>query len=346
MSGMPPDQAERRLIRIITWMKARTEPFTRDDLVEAFPRDYAGKPDAVEKKFLRDKAAIERLGIALRLDEGETTSYLVDRTALHLARVDFERGEAAVVWMAGRAAARAANHPLAAELTSALRKLMVGTGGLPATVPGPGALAPPAESKALGATLTLLADAVQRRRRLHLVYRGGTGAETVRDVDVFGYGLRDGDWFMVGHCHLRDAPRIFFLRRVVSLRAGRGPGHACLVPKDAKGGDFVVPRDFDFDAWKTQRPWDYLAHPPVEAVVRLSGALALAARKLLPRAAFSALPDGRREARLAVRNLDGLVRQVLAWGPAAELAAPAEGRQRARAILEAAAASHAPGVVR
>ena len=263
------DLAERRIIRIITWMKERTEPFSRDDLVEAFPREYTGSPAAIEKKFLRDKAVIERLGIALRLDEGEATSYLVDRTALHLARIDFERGEAAVVWMAGRAAARAAGHPLAAELTSALRKLVVGTGGLPATVPGPGALAPPPESKALGEWLELLADAVQRRRRLHLDYQGGSGAATVRDVDVFGYGLRDGDWFFVGHCHLRGAPRIFFLRRVVSMQAGRDPGHDCAVPKDAKGGDFTVPRDFDFDGWKTQRPWDYLAHPPIEAVVRL-----------------------------------------------------------------------------
>jgi proteasome accessory factor B len=334
------DEAERRIIRIITWMKERTEPFTRDDLVEAFPREYAGSPAAVEKKFLRDKAAIERLGIALRLDEGEAASYLVDRTALHLARVDFERGEAAAVWMAGRAAARAASHPLAAELTSALRKLMVGTGGLPASVPGPGALAPPPPSRVLRDRLELLADAVQRRRRLHLVYRGSSGAETVRDVDTFGYGLRDGEWFLVGHCHLRDATRIFFLRRVVALLAGRGPGHECAVPKDAKGGDFAVPRDFDFDAWKTQHPWDYLAHAPLEAVVRLGGTLAPMARTLLPGATVTSLPDGRREARLAIRNLDGLVRQVLAWGPSAELASPPEGRARAREILDQASAAH------
>jgi predicted DNA-binding transcriptional regulator YafY len=81
-------------------------------------------------------------------------------------------------------------------------------------------------------------------------------------------------------------------------------------------------------------------------VVRLAGPLAAAAKRLLPRAGVSALPDGRREARLPVRNLDGLVRQVLAWGPGAELVAPEEGRQRARAILEAAAAAHAPGVAR
>jgi proteasome accessory factor B len=42
-----------------------------------------------------------------------------------------------------------------------------------------------------------------------------------------------------------------------------------------------------------------------------------------------------------VRNLDGLVRQVLAWGEDAELLAPAEGRARAWAILGALAAGPA-----
>jgi urocanate hydratase len=44
--------------------------------------------------------------------------------------------------------------------------------------------------------------------------------------------------------------------------------------------------------------------------------------------------DGSREAVLRVRNLDGLVRQALAWGPDAEIVSPPEARERARAILD------------
>ncbi len=43
--------------------------------------------------------------------------------------------------------------------------------------------------------------------------------------------------------------------------------------------------------------------------------------------------EGRRTFRLEVRNLRGLVRQALAWGPEAELIEPPEGRAMALEIL-------------
>lgn len=327
---------ERRLLRLAAWMMERSEPFTREDLLEAFARDYAGDDEARYKKFGRDKDAIERMGIALRTLEDDRTRYLVDRTALHLARLTFEDAEAAVVWMAGRAALRAGDHPLRDELESALRKLTVGAKGVPPAVPTPEPIAPPPATRALSERLAVLAEAVQRRRRLHLVYRGGAaGTETVRDVDVFGYGLRRGEWFFVGHCHLRDERRLFYVRRVVALenRPVRAD-HQCRVPKDTKGGDYQVPADFELDQWRLQQPWDYLAHEPREASVRLTGALAKGARSLLPGARITLQDDGSRLATLAVRNLDGLVRQVLAWGEGAELLSPPEGRERARAVLD------------
>jgi predicted DNA-binding transcriptional regulator YafY len=330
------EAGERRLLKIAAWMMERSEPFTREDLLEAFPRDYQGADEARHRKFSRDKDAVERMGVALRTLEDDRTRYLVDRTALHLARLTFEDAEAAVVWMAGRAALRAGDHPLRDDLDSALRKLTVGAKGLPQVAPTPEPLAPPPAPGALTAQLALLSEAVQRRRRLHLVYRGGAaGTETVRDVDVFGYGLRRGEWFFVGHCHLRDEARLFYVRRVVSLedRPVRAD-HQCAVPKDTKGGDFKVPADFELDQWRLQQPWDYRAHPPVEATVRLTGALARGARGLLPAAVrLSLQDDGSRLALLRVRNLDGLVRQVLAWGDQAELLTPPEGRERALAAL-------------
>jgi len=339
-----PESGERRLLKVAAWMMDRTEPFDRGDLVDAFPADYVGAPAAVEKKINRDKEALRRLGVALRHAEDEQELYLVDRTALHLAPLAFEDAEATVVWMAGRAALRAGEHPLREDLDTALRKLTVGARGLPAVAPVPDPLTPPRTGEALAEQLRLLAEAVQQRRRVHLVYRGGAaGAETVRDVDVYGYGLRRGEWFFVGHCHLRGEPRLFYVRRVVLLEATAQPAaHACAIPKGNKGGDYLVPSSFDLERWRLQEPWDYLAHPPVEAVVRLRGGLARMARTLLPGAALTLAEDGSRLARLTVRNLEGLVRQVLAWGLEAELLAPPEGRAQARAMLDtlAAALSH------
>jgi len=138
----------------------------------------------------------------------------------------------------------------------------------------------------------------------------------------------------VGHCHLRGEPRLFYVRRVLALEDTAQPAaHACTLLKGNKGGDYQVPASFDLERWRLQEPWDYLAHPPVEAEVRLRGGLARAARSLLPNATFTLAEDGARVARLTVRNLEGLVRQVLAWGPEAELLSPPEGREQARAML-------------
>lgn len=325
----------RRLRRIAAWMVERAEPFSREDLLEAFPDDYAGDDEARARKFARDRAAVARTGVAVRALGDDPARFLVDRTALHLARVTFQDAEAAVVWMAGRAALRAGDHPLRDDLERALRKLTVGAHDLPEVAPSPDPITPPPPARELCERLALLAEAVQRRRRLHLVYRGGAaGAETVRDVDVYGYGLRRGEWFFVGHCHLRDEPRLFYVRRVVSLEARPvRADHQCAVPKDARGGDFTIPPGFELGEWRLQQPWDLRAHAPREAVVRLTGALARRARGLLPGARLEAAADGGRLATLAVRNLDGLVRQVLAWGAEAELVAPPEGRALAAAML-------------
>jgi proteasome accessory factor B len=243
--------------------------------------------------------------------------------------------------MAGRGALRAGDHPLRDDLDSALRKLTVGARGWPEAVPASGPVAPPPAGPVLTAHLALLAEALRRRRRLHLVYQGGgAGTETVRDVDVHGYGLRRGEWFFVGHCHLRGERRLFDLRRVVVLQ-GRPEraDHQCLVPVDGKGGDYRVPADFELDQWRPEQPWELRRHPPLQATVRLGGALARRARALLPGARLRTQAGGGRVAELSVRNLDGLVRQVLAWGLEAELLAPPEGRLLADAILGALAGS-------
>lgn len=106
-----------------------------------------------------------------------------------------------------------------------------------------------------------------------------------------------------------------------------------LVPKDPRKPDYEIPASFDIRAWSRQQPWDYLAHPPREAAVRFRGSLASVAPKLLPGAPLTTETDNARTARLTVRNLPGLVRQALAWGPEAELLEPADGRALAREML-------------
>jgi predicted DNA-binding transcriptional regulator YafY len=241
--------------------------------------------------------------------------------------------EAAAAWTAGVAALRLSRDPLEAELESALRKLSVGTRALP---PRAAATEELATSGADGdALLSKLVDAWQERRRIRISYwRPSSGEVVDREVDVYGWARRRGEWIFVGHDHLRGEVRIFYLSRVRALRKVGLPKDQAARRKDAElDGDYDIPRSFDVRRWSRQKIWDYAVHDPAPAVVRFRGSLAGLARQLLPGARVETEESGARVARLPVRNLRGLVRQALAWGPEAEVVDPPEARGIAREIL-------------
>ena len=320
--------AEARLLRLAAFLHDQREPVAREAIYEAFPEDYRGSDAAREKKFTRDKDALLALGIALRFveEEGEKGAYVLDVSSSFLPELAFTAEEAAVVWAAGQAALVNHDHPLAEDLETALRKLAVGAKGLPPRAANLETDRRIEDSRRVRKLLDVVAGALADRKRVRLRYRNAGGTETDRLLDVYGYAWRRGEWIVVGHCHLRDATRVFYLRRFLSVRPA---------PARPRGPDYRVPANFDIRAWSRQEPWDYLAHPPRAAAVRFGGTLAPLARRLLPGATWSAEPDGSRTGRVDVRNLAGLVRQVLAWGPEAELAEPEDGRAMARRMLDA-----------
>jgi predicted DNA-binding transcriptional regulator YafY len=314
-----------RLLRLATWLVRKGEA-TREELYAAFSKDYGSDAVANEKKWTRDKRDLRKLGIPIVFveEEGEKGVYLVDRTSCALPKLEFEPEQAAVIWTAGQAALRTHDHPLREDLEVALRKLVVGAKGLPpkaATLETDGVVLEPEQVRDW---LEVLTDAVERRKQVKLAYRKPGGEVTERRVDVYGYAWRRGQWIFVGHCHLRNAVRVFLLERVQSL---------ALAPANKKKPDYHIRDDFDVRTWSRQEPWDYLVHEPREVRVCFRGSLAKIAPQLLPQAELSREPDNARVARLVVRNLRGLVRQALAWGPEAEVLEPPDARQMAREML-------------
>jgi predicted DNA-binding transcriptional regulator YafY len=325
------DAATVRCLRLAQWLLAQDEPASRERIYAAFPREYAGSAAAREKKFGRDKAQLRDLGFALETVElggrEEATGYLLDARSSTLPPVEFTPDEAALLWAAGTGALRLSDHPLRDELENALRKLVIGGKGMPPRAAATEELSADGELDASvqRRQLDKLTEAWTRRKTITIDYwRAGTGQVVTRQVDVYGWALRRGEWILVGHCHLRQAVRIFYLSRCRSLKMN---GVRAQTP------DYQLPAGFDIRGWSRQEVWDYDVHPPRHATVRLRGSLARIARQLLPEARLSTEPSGARLARLEVRNLRGLVRQALAWGLEAELVEPAEGRAMAREIL-------------
>lgn len=345
------DTAAVRCLRLASWLLSQSEPVSRERIYAAFPEEYAGQASAKEKKFGRDKNALKDLGFAIETVElgtkDEAQGYLVDAHACALPAIEFTADEAALLWAAGAGALRLSDHPLRAELENALRKLIIGGKGLPPRALGAeDGVAAEGEPEAgtreqrqrraqQGKWLAKLDEARQLRKRLTIDYwRAGSGEVVTRQVDVYGWASRRGEWIFVGHCHLRGGVRIFYLSRCRALKMNG---------VRAQDPDYQIPDDFDVRRWSRQQLWDYQVHPPLEAALRLRGSLARIARVLLPEARITSEADGSRTARLQVRNLRGLVRQALAWGPEAELTAPPEGRAMAREILAPLAAAR-PGV--
>jgi proteasome accessory factor B len=330
---------EARLLRLAAWILAEREPVTRERIYAAFPDEYGGRPDAAERKFTRDKDALRRLGFHLETEElgGEDqVGYAIDARTSMLPPLDLSADEAAAVWTAAVGALRLSDHPMRDELEAAVRKLVVGAKGLPPRAAPIEELASEASPEVEG-LLPKLVDAWERRRRLRISYWRAASDEVVeRDVDVYGWARRRGEWIFVGHDHLRGATRIFYLSRVRALRAAGLPrDEAAARKRRGAEGDYDIPATFDVRRWSRQQIWDYDVHPPTAAAVRFRGSLARIAKQLLPSARVTTDEAGARIARLEVRNLRGLVRQVLAWGPEAEVVEPAEGRAAAREILAA-----------
>jgi proteasome accessory factor B len=315
----PKKEVEARLLDLANLILAQPEGVTREDVEAAFPDEYGGANRvSAEKKFTRDKDALKRLGYHL---VAEDNRYHIDAHASAMPRLELSREEAALLWTAAVGALRFSAHPLRDDLESAVRKLLASSKGLPpraAATEEVVAEGRPSTSR----WLPRIIEAWDVRRRVRLTYwRVASDEEVAREVDVYGWASRRGEWIVVGHCHLRNAVRIFYLSRIRSLKL---VGEA-----DA----YTVPDGFDIQAWSRQQVWDYHVHPALPAVIRLRGALAKIGAQLLPGATFSTQRDGTRTARLEVRNLPGLVRQALAWGPDAELLEPPEGRAMAREIL-------------
>ena len=329
---MPALRPEARLLGLATWILDQGRPVSRREIYERFAGDYRGSSGAREKKFGRDKADLEKLGFVLvgePLGDGEDQfGYRIDLRASTLPVVTLGPDEAAVVWAAGLSALRLSDHPLRDDLEGALRKLAVGTRALPPRVLVDGEPIDPGGAPSSERWLARIVDAWERRKRIRISYYRVSSDEVLdREVDVYGYASRRGEWLFAGRCHLRNAVRVFYLSRVSNVAhaaTGNRPGDP----------DYAVPAGFDVRHYSRQEPWDYHEHAPVPAAVRFTGSLARIAGSLLPRARIERGPDGSRTARLPVENLDGLVRQALAWGEEAELVEPAEGRARAREILD------------
>lgn len=173
----------------------------------------------------RDLGALQEAGVPIWAESGRTGGYCLDPRH-SLAPLAFTVDEALAMTVS---LGMLATSPFRTAAMSALRKVVAvmddSTSGattelasrvlflhddVPETVPDG------------------MAEAFRSGTVLRLAYRDKTGAETTRDVEPLGYVGRDGSWYLVGWCRLRDGLRAFRGDRISSAvstgeRAARRP---------------------------------------------------------------------------------------------------------------------------
>jgi predicted DNA-binding transcriptional regulator YafY len=173
------------------------------------------------------------------------------------------------------------------------------------------------------AAVLLLADAIRRRRRLHIAYRTFSGDESERELSPHGLVVHSGRWYLAAHDHSRDDLRTFRVDRMWRTAIGDA---ACVPP----------PEGFDAVAYVSRSlasvPWTW----EVEALLDLP--IDAAARRIP--ATLAELvddPDGT-VLRMRVDSLDWMATVLAGLGCDFTIRRPDELRASVRALGERLAA--------
>jgi predicted DNA-binding transcriptional regulator YafY len=173
-------------------------------------------------------------------------------------------------------------------------------------------------------------EALVQRRRLRLRYYAmARDEETRREVDPYHLTYFEGGLYLVAHCHLRQAERVFAVERVRGVE---------VLPRR-----FEPPRDFDPRAF-LDKAWGILQGDLVTVRVAFTPALARYVRERLwhPSQRLRDLPDGRVELTLRVADTLEVRRWILGFGVQAEVVEPEGLREALGREAEAVAAMLAP----
>ncbi len=332
------DKTERLLNLVSCLLAARTPvPFSeiRGNVVGF---DDGADPEAMEKRFDRDKAELRALGVPIEyvaMDKHGNQGYGIRKDRYFLPEISLSMEEAMILAVLHRVASEG-GAALGPNLLSALQKVS-------ADSPlGEGLQASLAEQHAFGlrpgrgaheehAALEALTGAVLQGRRVRFRYYGiGRDAVLDREVEPWGLGYDRGHWYLAGHDLGRGALRTFRVDRIRGrVRAG--------VPATV-----LPPAGFDVQSHVGRSPWEFEEkRRAVRARIRFAPAVAWMVKENLRRGeSFRDEADGGGVLTLEARDRAALLRFVLKHGRLAEVVSPPGLAEEARTLLRRVQALH------
>jgi predicted DNA-binding transcriptional regulator YafY len=163
----------------------------------------------------RDLAALQQSGLPIWAEPGRTGGYVIDASAT-LGPAGFTLDEALAV-LIGLGSLR--HSPFRQAAQTAARKML-------AVMPDRDAARASAfasrvhflESEDDAVVPVEFAEALRADRVVQLRYQDAAGAESTRHVEPLGSIEKEGQWYLIGWCRLRDGVRAFRGDRMLSIR--------------------------------------------------------------------------------------------------------------------------------
>ncbi len=282
--------------------------------------DDDASPDAVEKRFDRDKADLRAIGVNIEYISNDLfgrAGYVIDPQGYFLRQTNLEPEDAMLLAVLQRTLG-IVDDALGRNLKSALAKLTIDN-PLPEplrTSVGEQHLLTlgRANSDPGRQHIAALGEAVGRRRRVSFRYHTVDAGRTAkRTVLPYGLGLVDGNWHLVALDEDKDQLRNF--------RVDRIKGKVATIDKQDEA--YEVPEDFDINAYVSQEEFEIGQGPAFEVTIEFDEvATWLLERRRRGSGKLEVMEDGRGHFTFKIRNEEGLFRWVSEFGQRAKIVGP------------------------
>jgi proteasome accessory factor B len=324
-----------RLMNVLALLLASRNPVPFSEIAgRVIGYDDGAAPDALEKRFDRDREDLRELGVEVeyvRETAEMSGGYFVRKDAVFLRKIAITNEEAMLLSVAGRVGAAATGGgALFDALQSALRKLAVDT-PLVDPAAGPiaslGVLRVDAGDPTSRQLVAGLAESIAKERRLKFRYQGMRDRSArPRRVSPWGLGMFRGAWYLAGFDHERRGIRVF---KVARIQGKVAPDSGPRAPEDS------VPADFRMEDHVPREAFDVGSSAPETVELRVLGPPDRAAFSAGVKPKVISEEGGTSVVSIEVRRPLGLVPWVLSCGGEVEVIRPASLRAAVRQAAEA-----------
>ena len=161
-----------------------------------------------------------------------------------------------------------------------------------------------------------LSEATASRKSVEILYQAvSTGRQTTRKVDPYQVWVMNGVFYLIAHCHVRDAIRTFAMDRIKSFTV--------------LDESFVMPENFSLEDY-LQSAFRVMRGSPEKVRFRLTPGAAHIVRERIwhPTQEIRDLPDGGVEISVEVPINYEIISWIMGFGSAAQVIEPDSLRKR------------------